>query len=80
MHVHIYLLQRRIIQEVRSKTSIGIHCCTWALTTEPLDEPPRELKAQAKAAGLRDDEFVVLQHGAMIVAADGVLENQPALL
>ena len=39
--------------------------------TEPLDEPPRLLAAEAAAAGLAADEFVVLQHGAGLSVAGG---------
>jgi hypothetical protein len=38
---------------------------------EPLDEPPALLKQEAAAQGLADDEFVTLQHGAIITVLDG---------
>ncbi len=56
--------------DVRSKASIAVHCCTWSLTDEALDEPPRVLAAAAADAGLASGEFVALQHGATTVYAD----------
>ncbi len=50
--------------DVRSKASVAVHCATWALTDEALDEPPRQLAAAAAAAGLRPGAFRVMQHGA----------------
>lgn len=49
--------------DVRSKASIAVHCCTWSLTDEALDEPPRRLAEAAAAAGLGAHEFVALAHG-----------------
>lgn len=60
------------MQEVCSKRSVGIHCCTFCLTDEPMDEPPKVLIQEAAAAGLAADEFVTLQHGATILTAKGV--------
>ena len=34
-----------------------------ALTDEDMDEPPKKLAAEARAAGLAEDEFFVLRHG-----------------
>lgn len=34
--------------DVRSKRSVGVHCCTWSLTDEPLDEPPKLLARAGK--------------------------------
>lgn len=33
----------KVHQDVRSRRSVGVHCCTWSLTDEPLDEPPKLL-------------------------------------
>ena len=40
-----------------------MHWGTFVLTTEPVDEPPRRLKEAAAAAGLAEDEFVVIAVG-----------------
>jgi N-acyl-phosphatidylethanolamine-hydrolysing phospholipase D len=50
-------------RDVRSRHSIGMHWGTFVLTTEPVDEPPRRLKEAAEAAGLAEDEFVVIAIG-----------------
>ena len=59
------------LQDVKSKQSFGIHWGTWALTEEPMDEPPLRLREEAKVAGLHAEEFVALQHGAMLQTSDG---------
>ena len=59
-------------QEVRSKRSIGIHCCTYVMTEEPVDEPPSLLIKEAVKAGLQENEFVTLQHGGMILTSAGM--------
>lgn len=53
----------QVHQDVQSKASIAVHCCTWSLTDEPLDEPPVRLAAAVAAAGLRPDAFTALKHG-----------------
>ena len=70
----------RVHGDVRAARSIGIHCCTFNLTDEPLDEPPRVLAEAVKAAGLPRGAFTVLQHGAMLQTADGVDLNAPPVL
>jgi N-acyl-phosphatidylethanolamine-hydrolysing phospholipase D len=52
--------------DVRSARSVAVHCCTWSLTDEALDEPPVVLAAAAAEAGLAPDAFVTLQHGATL--------------
>lgn len=49
-----------IHQHVKSKRSLGIHWGAWALTDEPVTEPPIRLAKAAKAAGLPEGEFGVL--------------------
>ncbi|GBF91566.1 N-acyl-phosphatidylethanolamine-hydrolyzing phospholipase D [Raphidocelis subcapitata] len=66
-----------IHRAVRARRSIGVHCCTFHLTLEPLDEPPALLASEAAAAGLAPDEFVVLQHGATITVRDGEILTAP---
>jgi hypothetical protein len=36
----IAVVQLQIAADVGARRSIGIHCCTFALTDEALDEPP----------------------------------------
>ena len=71
----------QVHQDVASKASIAVHCCTWSLTDEPLDEPPLRLAAAAAAAGLRPDAFVALKHGELRVLPSeeaAALEAAPA--
>ncbi len=68
------------MQDVRSMQSIGIHCCTFCLTDEAMDEPPQLLTRHAAAAGLVPSSFVTLQHGACLQTAAGVARNEPPLL
>ena len=75
-----WLIQAIITQEVKSKKSMGIHCCTFYLTNEPLDEPPRRLREAAKNQGLAKDEFVVIQHGTTISSADQTVKSELLLL
>ena len=49
--------------DLRSKKSIGMHYGCFQLTAEPLGEPVELLKSEAKRAGLKDEEFTVLQVG-----------------
>ena len=65
------------LQDVKSQRSFGIHCCTFNLTDEPLDEPPKLLAKEAHAVGLSKKAFVTLQHGGMLQTANGTDLNQP---
>lgn len=60
--------------------SIGIHCCTFCLTDEALDEPPKLLVDEAAKAGLPEGAFITLQHGAVLQTCQGVMKAQPAVL
>ena len=53
-----------VYADVRARAALPVHCCTWSLTDEPLDEPPRVLAAAAAAAGLVPTDFAYQQHGA----------------
>ena len=55
--------------------SIAIHCATFSLTDEPLDEPVLLLKHSLEKSGMKGNEFVTLRHGAHIVTAGGVDVN-----
>ena len=67
-------------QDVASKRSIGIHCATFCLTDEAMDEPAKLLVQEAAAAKLAPEEFVQLQHGAILRTAGGKDLNSPPLL
>ena len=50
--------------DLRAARAIGMHWGTFAqLTDEPLDEPPRVLEAQRRAAGLSREQFDVMKIG-----------------
>jgi N-acyl-phosphatidylethanolamine-hydrolysing phospholipase D len=53
----------RVHQDVRSQQSIGMHWGTFALTDEPLSEPPLLLKKVLSRAGIPGDNFLVLSFG-----------------
>ncbi|TPX33757.1 hypothetical protein SmJEL517_g03453 [Synchytrium microbalum] len=52
---------------VKSQKSVGMHFGTFILTDEPVNEPPKKLKEEAKAAGLAEDEFITIEIGESIV-------------
>lgn len=56
-----------IHQEVRSAHSIAMHWGTFALTDEPLGEPPLYLEKQMKEAGLDPASFTTAPLGATLV-------------
>jgi len=68
------------MQDVRSQQSVGIHCCTFNLTDEALDDPPRELAKAMTAAGLESGSFQVLQHGCTLQTLQGKRMNAPPTL
>lgn len=53
----------RIHQDVGAKRSIGVHWGTFALTDEPLDQPPRDLVIARQALGVKEANFGVLAIG-----------------
>lgn len=53
----------QIFQDLGCKRALAVHWGTFTLTDEPLDEPPRALALARQAAGLREDDFVVLPIG-----------------
>lgn len=68
----------QVHQDVGAKASIAVHCCTWSLTDEPMDEPPVRLAAAAAAAGLQPSAFVALKHGEMrVVPAEEAAAEAP---
>lgn len=53
----------QIHRDLGAKRSLGVHWGTFALTDEPLDEPPQRLARLGLAQGLAEDEFFVLPIG-----------------
>ncbi len=53
----------QIHQDLKAKRSVGVHWGTFALTDEPLDQPPKDLAAAKAAANIGDDDFFVLAIG-----------------
>ncbi len=53
----------QIHKDLQAKRSVGVHWGTFELTDEPLDQPPKDLAAARKAAGLQDADFSVLAIG-----------------
>ena len=50
-------------RDLGARRSIGVHWGTFALTDEPLDQPPRDLAAARKAMHVGADEFPMLKVG-----------------
>ena len=55
--------RRPFLARKRSKQSVAIHWGTFALTDEPLDEPPRRLRQALRLSGSAPSTFLVLAHG-----------------
>jgi N-acyl-phosphatidylethanolamine-hydrolysing phospholipase D len=53
----------KIHRDLGAKRSLGVHWGTFALSDEPLDEPPRLLAALREAEGLSEDEFFTVAIG-----------------
>lgn len=53
----------RIHQEIGARQSIAMHCGTFVLTDEPMDEPPRRLRQALEERGINESAFRVMQHG-----------------
>lgn len=49
--------------DLRAERSIAMHWGTFILSQEPTDEPPVLYRAAAEAAGLTDNQAIVLRHG-----------------
>jgi N-acyl-phosphatidylethanolamine-hydrolysing phospholipase D len=58
--------------DLRSKRSIGMHWGTFALTDEPIEEPPARLAEAVSRKGLSADSFVAVQHGHLVGASGRV--------
>eukprot|EP00884_Botryococcus_braunii_P022212 jgi/Botrbrau1/8675/Bobra.0087s0028.1 len=70
----------QVHKDVGAMNSVAIHCSTFSLADEPLDEPPGLLAKCLGEAGLPPDAFVTLQHGGMIQAGGGRVLNKPPTL
>ncbi len=53
----------QIHRDLGAKKSLGVHWGTFALTDEPLDEPPRALAAERRRQGLQEHEFPTVAIG-----------------
>jgi L-ascorbate metabolism protein UlaG (beta-lactamase superfamily) len=53
----------RILDDIGGHTFVAMHWGTFDLAEEPIDEPPRRLRAAARARGLPDNRVWVLAHG-----------------
>lgn len=69
-----------LVQEVRSKRSIGIHFATYPLGDEAADAPAADLAEALPAEGVPAAEFSALQHGALLQTSGGKDQNMPPLL
>lgn len=53
----------RIHQDLQASYSVGIHWGTFAMTDEPLDEPPKKLQQALAAARISPERFFVMKLG-----------------
>ena len=53
----------RIHSDLGARQSVAMHWGTFALTDEPLDEPPRRLASALQSAGIDPARFWLLRHG-----------------
>jgi N-acyl-phosphatidylethanolamine-hydrolysing phospholipase D len=53
----------QVHRDLGTKRSVGIHWGTFSLADEALDQPPVDLMEARRAAGLDDDDFLVLKIG-----------------
>ena len=68
----------RIHRDLNVVQSIGIHWGTFVLTTEPFDQPPKDLAAALAREHLNPDAFVAFRHGEMRVLERGGASSPPA--
>jgi len=51
------------MQDLHAKQALAIHWGTFALTDEPMDEPPKRLQQALQQQGIAPQRFRVLRHG-----------------
>lgn len=49
--------------DTKARKSMAIHWGTFALTDEPLDEPPKRLEIAMERANIPREDFMVIKHG-----------------
>jgi N-acyl-phosphatidylethanolamine-hydrolysing phospholipase D len=52
-----------VAADVGARTFVAMHWGTFDMSEEPLDEPPRRLRAAARAMRVPDERVWVLAHG-----------------
>jgi N-acyl-phosphatidylethanolamine-hydrolysing phospholipase D len=52
-----------IMRDVRARTFVAVHWATFVMSEEPVDEPPRRLRAEAARLGLPAERVWVPWHG-----------------
>ena len=60
-----------IHRDLAVRQSLGIHWGTFVLTTEPFDQPPKDLATALERAHLPPDAFVTFRHGETRVLQKG---------
>jgi N-acyl-phosphatidylethanolamine-hydrolysing phospholipase D len=53
----------QIHKDLQAKRSVGVHWGTFALTDEPLDQPPQDLATAVREQNLAQGEFTVMAIG-----------------
>ncbi|HEV8474110.1 MAG TPA: MBL fold metallo-hydrolase [Methylomirabilota bacterium] len=53
----------RVFADLGARTFVAMHWGTFDLSDEPLEEPPRRLRAAARAMSLPDERVWILAHG-----------------
>ncbi|MFM8812431.1 MAG: MBL fold metallo-hydrolase [Methylophilaceae bacterium] len=53
----------QVMQDLHAKQALAIHWGTFALTDEPMDEPPKRLQQALQQQGIAPQRFRVLRHG-----------------
>lgn len=53
----------KIHQDIGARQSVAMHWGAFALTDEPMDEPPRRLRQALREQGIDEHRFRVMEHG-----------------
>ncbi|RYG56080.1 hypothetical protein EON66_03770 [archaeon] len=59
---------------VRSRRSVGMHWGSFALTDEPVEEPPERLEEALRRKGLPQSSFIAVYPGSAVAAQAGALD------